>query len=206
MEFEELRVFVGNELKRRFWEHRAMPAFSRGRLGMDGWLRVELSAILAERDEVEPSFRLPKGRAAVRAGGWLVEAVSLPTDFAFAGTGSGPKSLADDVKDLRKLIKRLRKGRGQDRAAVFLAVYPFGDLHEKTWAPHKARIEKALGGPLSEDRFSFQSGVTGRLCAGQVIDKVKPAPKPQPAEKALPARPKRGAAPVAAKAQPLASV
>ena len=196
MEFEELRAFVGGELKRRFWEHKAMPALSRSRGRMDGWLKVELAAILAERGEVEPSFKLPKGRAAARCGGWLADAASLPTDFAFEGTGPGPKSLADDVKDLRKLIKRLRKGRAGDRAAVFAAVYPFGDLHEKAWAPHKARIEKALGGPLAEDRFSFQGGVTGRLYAGQVLDKVKPAPKPLPAVKALPARPKRAAVPV----------
>ena len=180
MESEELRAFVGNELKRRFWEHKAMPALARGRVRVDGWLKVELAAILAERGEAEPSFKLPKGRAAVRAQGWLVEAASLPTDFAFENTKAGPAGLADDVTDLRKLIKRLRKGRGADRAMVFLAVYPFGDLHDKAWAPHKARIEKALGGPLSEDRFSFQGGVTGRLYAGQVLDKVKVRPKPLP--------------------------
>ena len=180
MEFEGLRTHVGNELKRRFWEHKAMPGLARVRGRMDGWLKVELAAILAERGEVEPACKLPKGRAAARAEGWLVDAASLPTDFAFADTKAGPGSLADDVKDLRKMIKRLRKGRGADRAAVFLAVYPFGDLHEKSWAPHRARIEKALGGPLVEDRFSFQSGVTGRLYSGQVQDKVK-LPKPKPA-------------------------
>jgi hypothetical protein len=181
MEPEELRVFVGNELKRRFWEHRAMTSLSLGRLSMDGWLKVELSAILAERGEIEPSFKLPKGRASVRSGGWLVEAVSLPTDFAFEHTRPGPECLADDVKALRKLIKRLRKGRGQDRAMVFAAVYPFGDLHEKAWAPHKARIEKSLGGPLAEDRFSFQGGVTGRLYSGMVLDKAKVRAKPRTA-------------------------
>jgi hypothetical protein len=177
MEFEELRTRVGNELKRRFWEHKAMPALSRGRVRMDGWLKVELTGILAEMGEAEPAFKLPKGRAAVRAGDWLVEVASLPTDFAFANTKAGPGSLADDVKDLRKLIKRLRKGRGRHRAAVFFAVYPFGDLHEKDWAAHRARIDKALGGVLMEDRFSFQSGVTGRLYAGLVQANVKAAPQ-----------------------------
>ena len=86
MEFEELRTHVGNELKRRFWEHKAMPALSRGRVRMDGWLKVELTAILAEKGEAEPAFKLPKGRAAVRAGDWLVEVASLPTDYAFENT------------------------------------------------------------------------------------------------------------------------
>jgi len=177
MEFEELRIHVGNELKRRFWEHKAMPALSRGRARMDGWLKIELAAILSEKfADAQPAWKLPKGRAAARAGGWIVEAASLPTDFACDDTKPGPGSLADDVRDLRRTIKRLRKGRGPDRAAVFLAVYPFGDLHEARWAPHKSRIEKALGGPLSEDRFSFQSGVAGRLCAGVVADKVKTQP------------------------------
>ena len=40
MEVEELRAFVGGELKRRFWEHKAMPALSRSRGRMDGWLKV----------------------------------------------------------------------------------------------------------------------------------------------------------------------
>jgi hypothetical protein len=168
MEFEELRTLVCNELKRRFWEHKAMPALSQGRVRMDGWLKVELTAILAEKGEVEPAFKLPKGRAAVRFGDWLVEVASLPTDYAFENTKSASCNLAEDVKDLRKLIKRLRKGKGRHQAAVFFAVYPFGDLHEHAWASHKGRIEKSLGGPLIEDRFSFQSGVTGRLYAGFV--------------------------------------
>ncbi|MDD5629809.1 MAG: hypothetical protein PHU21_12135 [Elusimicrobia bacterium] len=187
MEFDELRTSVGNELKRRFWEHKAMPGLSRGRVRMDGWLKVELTAILAEKGEVEPAFRLPKGRAAVRFADWLVEAASLPTDFAFENTKAGPESLADDVKDLRKLIKRLRKGRGRRRAALFFAVYPFGDLHEKDWAAHRARIEKTLGGPLVEDRFSFQSGVTGRLYAGMVQARVQAGAPSQPAGEQKPA-------------------
>ena len=176
MEFDELRAHVGNELKRRFWEHKAMPALSSGRVRIDGWLKVELTAILAEKGEAEPAFKLPKGRAAVRSGDWLVEAASLPTDFPYDATKAASGSLPDDVKDLRKLIKRLRKGRGRRHAAVFIAVYPFGDLHEASWAPHRERIEKSLGGPLAEDRFSFQGGVTGRLYAGQVAERVRAKP------------------------------
>ena len=51
MEFEGLCTHVGNELKRRFWEHKAMAALSRGRVRMDGWLKVELTAILAQIGE-----------------------------------------------------------------------------------------------------------------------------------------------------------
>jgi hypothetical protein len=219
MDFEELRGFVGNELKRRFWEHRAMPALSRARGRMDGWLRVELAGILAEKfPDLETGRKLPKGRAAARAGGWLADAASLPTDFAFENTKAGPGSLAEDVRGLRKLIKRLRRGRGQDGAAVFVVVYPFGDLHEKAWAPHKARIEKALGGPLAEDRFAFQGGVTGRLYAGLVLDKAKIKARPRTAaasatmlkpilsEKRPTVRPQRGPAPLMDKAQPTPSV
>ncbi|MCX5794624.1 MAG: hypothetical protein NTY77_03905 [Elusimicrobia bacterium] len=194
MEFDELRTHVGNELKRRFWEHKAMPGLSRGRVRIDGWLKVELTAILAEKGEVEPAFRLPKGRAAVRAGDWLVEAASLPTDYAFADTKAASGDLAEDVKDLRKLIKRLRKGRGKRRAALFFAVYPFGDLNEAAWAPHRTRIEKSLGGALIEDRFSFQSGVTGRLYAGLVQSQAKAEPqdvKAAPASVTLP-KPSQG--------------
>jgi hypothetical protein len=183
MEFDELRTHVGNELKRRFWEHKAMPALSRGRVRMDGWLKVELTAILAEKGETEPAFKLPKGRAAVRFEDWLVDVASLPTAYAFENTKACSSDLAEDVKDLRKLIKRLRKGRGRRQVAVFFAVYPFADLHEKDWAAHKLRIERSLGGPLVEDRFSFQSGVSGRLYAGLVREKatVEPASEPEPA-------------------------
>ena len=189
MEFEELRTFVGNELKRRFWEHKAMPALSRARGRMDGWLRLELAAILAERlgAEVEPGFKLPKGRAAARGGGWLVEPASLPTDFPFEGTKPAGGDLDEDVRELRKTFKRLRKGKAADQAAVFIAVYPFGDLHDGLWAPHRARLEKALGAPLAEDRFSFQSGVTGRLFAGVVSDKDKDEDEPARAERPEPA-------------------
>jgi hypothetical protein len=200
MEFEELRTHVGNELKRRFWEHQAMPALSRGRVRIDGWLKVELTAILAQIGEAEPAFKLPKGRAAVRAGDWLVEVASLPTDFAFENTKAASGNLAEDVKDLRKLIKRLRKGKGRRRAAVFFAIFPFGDLDEMAWAPHKVRIERSLGGPLVEDRFSFQGGVTGRLYAGLVQEKAEAEPlaeqAPAAAERHPMGRPRRSPAPV----------
>ena len=200
MEFEELRTFVGNELKRRFWEHKAMAALSRGRVRMDGWLKVELTAILAQIGEAEPAFKLPKGRAAVRFGDWLVEVASLPTAFVCEGTKAASGDLAEDVKDLRKLIKRLRKGRGRYRAAVFFAVYPFGDMDEAAWASHKVRIERSLGGPLVEDRFSFQGGVTGRLYAGLVQEKaaVEPMAEQGPAatEKRPMGRPRRSSVPV----------
>jgi|GEM_PF-1153594 len=200
MEFEDLRAHVGNELKRRFWEHKAMPALSRGRVRMDGWLKVELTAILAEKGEAEPAFKLPKGRAAVRFGDWLVEVASLPTDYAFENTKASSGNLAEDVKDLRKLIKRLRKGRGRRQAALFFVVFPFGDQNEAAWAPHKVRIERSLGGSLIEDRFSFQSGVTGRLYSGLVRERAEAEPvaeqKPETAEKRPAGRTRRAPAPV----------
>ena len=172
MEFEELRACISNELKRRFWEHGAMPILSRSRARIDGWLKVELAAILADKfPDVEVGYKLPKGRAAARLGGWLVDVASLPTDFAYDGTKPGFPSL--DVLDLRKTIKRLRKGKGKDRAAIFFVVYPFGELHEAQWAAHKAKIEKTLGGGLVEERFAFKGGIFGRLYAGVVQEKVR---------------------------------
>jgi hypothetical protein len=167
---------------------------------MDGWLKVELTAILAEKGETEPAFKLPKGRAAVRCADWLVDVASLPTDYAFENTKASTGDLAEDVKDLRKLVKRLRKGRGRRQVAVFFVVYPFGDLHEKNWAAHKLRIERSLGGPLVEDRFSFQSGVTGRLYAGLVREKATAEPaseqEPAAAQKRPAGRHRHAAAPV----------
>ena len=56
---------------------------------------------------------------------------------------------------------------------MFFVVYPFSDVDETAWARIRPASRRALGGALVEDRFSFQSGVTGRLYSGLVQANIK---------------------------------
>ena len=161
---EGLARLVLRELAERMSAHEGLEVFAAHRSKFEGWLKVELAAILRERfRSVVPE----KNRVDLVTDDWAFEV--KVADASYRHPRAVPKSrpITESVRSVVEDAWKLRGLSGCKHKAVIFAALPMPGRSLEAWRAHLSKIRRELR-ELYSLSFRFRNGVPGAVYFGLV--------------------------------------
>jgi len=160
----ELAELIFSNLAERMSTHEGLEAFATCRAKFEGWLKVELAAVLKKRFEnIVPE----KDGIDLVADGWAFEIKTINTSYRRPGTVQKTRPITENIEGVVNDVKKLRKLRGYEGKAVVFVVFPLPRKSLKAWEQHLEKVRSELE-ELRHRSFSFKNNVPGTLYIGFV--------------------------------------
>ncbi len=165
MEFGELSSTIFDGLKPNLENHNGLQVFARERAKFEGWLKVELCAVLVEAG-IKP---LPEvDRIDITFEDWAIELKTMNTNIRYSGVRNKHRPITNNVSGLIKDIRALSltdvMNRFQNRSVLFV-VFPITHDNQHWQQYHYPRMLQELA-DIKHVEFSFKSGIPGVLYFG----------------------------------------
>lgn len=132
--------------------HLGLANFVKVRSKFEGWLKVEICDILAEKfDDVYPE----KERIDISFDNWLIELKTINTNYRFNEVDKKHRPISKNIEGVLEDIKKLKRMEG-NRGVIFI-VFPVS-LNNIEWTCHIKKIEDELT-LLRYTQFKFRNNV-----------------------------------------------